>query len=145
MVQVFDSHDLVMDAIEQATVRGFREFGEDDLLVEKQNALESHVREITYHMIDQKAEGYFWIVTSEKLAELLTCRISFVLDFNTPHLHMGGYKTVKHGILDRRWEVWVDPQLPADKLLVGHTPNRETPLVYGVITVKNFSNEKSPV
>jgi len=58
-----------------------------------------------------------WAVTSSEFAALLNTMDGFQA-VDEGHVYQGGI--VRGGVLNRQWVVYIDPQFPADKILMGH-------------------------
>ena len=58
-----------------------------------------------------------WAVTSSEFAALLNTMDGFQA-VDEGHVYQGGI--VRGGVLNRQWVIYIDPQFPSDKILMGH-------------------------
>lgn len=107
-----------------------------DTLKEKYESLYVRLVELTHVLIARGANGYFWLIMGQEPASIFDS-VAY-LESNGEMIEMGSNKVYRLGGLNRRWHIYVDPQMPPDQIIVG-AGNRENPLQqYGLIKLQNF-------
>ena len=107
-----------------------------DTLKEKSESLYVKLVEVTNVLIRKGTQGYFWVIMSPEPACIF--ETFYRVCENSDQIEMGSSKIYHLGSCNRRWQVFVDPQLTPDVILLGVGRGERSDQEYGVITLRNF-------
>lgn len=87
-------------------------------ILEKYQSLTVKICETTQVLIRNGASGYFWIICSPEVSSIFEKSVKT----NKKHDYypMGIKNRQFIGIMDKRWRVYVDPNMQPTYLLIGH-------------------------
>lgn len=101
--------------------------------------LHKKLLDVTNTIIKKGARGYFWLVCSPEMGDVLASIKSFVPTFVEQYAL--GYPIIMFmGILDKRWRIYTDVALPNQTMLLGTGFSKKHVNFYANITVENFTN-----
>lgn len=95
------------------------------------------LKDYTNTIIGKGGKGYFWIVTSQELVFVLSCK-----DFNykdsVEQMPLGYDYVMFEGILQKKWLLYNDPLIAKNKMLIGAGFRKKPPAYYASVTIENF-------
>lgn len=104
----------------------------------KYKNLHTRLTEITDVIVKQGGKGYFWLITSPQLSDILGTMKSLFVSACVDQLPLG-YPVVLHqGILDKRWRIYSDLALTNNKMLMGAGFSKKHVNYYCNITIENY-------
>lgn len=107
--------------------------------VDPYTKLHKKLLDITNTIIKKGAKGYFWLVCSPEMGDVLASIKSFTPTFVEQYAL--GYPIIMFmGILDKRWRIYTDLALPNQTILLGSAFSKKHVNFYANITVENFTN-----
>lgn len=108
-----------------------------DTIREKYDSLQVKIVEVTAVLKRNGAAGYFWLVASPEVCAIFECTGGFYPD-GAHYVPMGCDQITYLGTIGRRWRLYCDPDLEANKLLVGANSTKGNPEHYARISIANF-------
>lgn len=107
-----------------------------DTIKEKYEALYIKLVETTNMVVHKGGKGFFWLVCTPEMSDLLATTVNFVPAFNEQFPL--GYNIVQRmGILGKRWLVYSDPLVPVGTILIGAGFSKKPNNYYCKIKIEN--------
>lgn len=102
------------------------------------DSLSKKLLEITNAVIKKGGRGYFWLVCSSEIGEILSSSKKFVSNFFEQYPL--GYPIIMFmGILDKRWRIYTDLSMSNKTILLGCGFSKKHVNYYANITLENSS------
>ncbi len=136
----FFSHPMVQTYLATAgtkTVINWKDVVDESIKDNKYLKLHTKLLEITDTVVKKGARGYFWLVCSTQVGDILGSIKGFVPTFVEQYAL--GYPIIMFlGVLDKRWRIYTDVSLPNQTMLLGAGFSKKHVNYYADITIDNF-------
>jgi hypothetical protein len=136
----FFTHANIQKYLEQAETFLLLDFNVllGGIIKEKYESIFVKIVEITHALIAKGAAGYFWVVASPTVASIFkTAQGGYSYDGDRQE-KMGVPQVIRQGLIDNRWRLWEDNQLPEGYLLIGCNWTGVDPGHVGKIRINNM-------
>ena len=105
----------------------------------KYKKFHSKLSEITEMLVQKGARGYFWLITSPQVSDILATMKPIWVSACLDQLPLG-YPIVLHqGTLDKRWRIYSDLALTNNIMLMGAGFSKKHANYYCKIKVENYN------
>lgn len=108
-------------------------------LFERYESIHCKVTELTNIIIAKGGSGYFWVVMSEPMYQHFTHKVIP----SKQEIYPQGTKDIQHmGILNRKWDIYIDPLIETNKMIIGCRNHPDEPKYFGSLTLLNMMDEE---